>query len=447
MPNVSGFATDRVERLLVAERARFTAARPRSAALAAEARAVMPGGVPMSWQRLLYDHAPIWVAAGSGASFSDVDGHAYADFNIADTSAFCGHAPEPTVRAVAERLAEGAQFLLPVEDSIWVATELGRRYGLPHWQFTLAATTANVEAIRIARRATGRDVLLLFDGHYHGGADQFAATVRDGGGVGSEFGGIPAAAVSDVRIVPFNDPVAVEAALADGRVACVLAEPAMTNNQGVILPAPGFHAALRKVTRDAGTILILDETHTQICGPGGLTARDGLEPDVVTLGKSIGGGVPVGAYGMGARLSEAMLEGDWYGTGGTLYGSALQMAACRATLAQVLTPDAYVRAAALGSLLADGIERIAEDAGLPWRAHRLYPRSGYCFGGRLPVDGVEARADLDEEFWSLLRVWHANRGVWEAIDGAGPAASVATTEVEVGSYLDSLASLVKALTA
>ena len=252
--------------------------------------------------------------------------------------------------------------------------------------------------------------------------------------------------MADVRIVAFNDPEALLATLADESAACVLAEPAMTNNQGVIQPAPGFHDALRQATRDTGTVLILDETHTQICGPGGLTRRLGLDPDIVTLGKSIGGGVPVGAYGMRNELASVFLPEPWDTTGGTLFGSALQLAACRATLAEVLVDDGYANAARLGARIADGIEAAAAGAGLPWCAQRLYARSGYSFGGRLPHDATEARADLDRELWSLLRVWHANRGVWEAIDGAGPAASVPMGDAEVDRYLESLGELVAALT-
>ncbi|HEY3613684.1 MAG TPA: aminotransferase class III-fold pyridoxal phosphate-dependent enzyme [Gaiellales bacterium] len=435
-----------VERLLAEEKERFALARPRSAELAREARAVMPNGVPASWQHLFYDHAPVWVAEGHGASFSDVDGHSYADFNIADTSVFCGHAPEPTVRAVAARLALGGQFLLPSEDATWVASELGRRYALPAWQFTLAATSANVEALRLARHATGRPDIVLFDGYYHGAADEFFA-ITTPEGIVSEHPGIRPSALADVRIVPFNDPEALALALADEQVACVLTEPAMTNNQGVIQPAPGFHDALRRATRETGTLLVLDETHTQICAPGGLTQRLGLEPDIVTLGKSIGGGIPVGAYGMTRALATEFERDGWYATGGTLFGSALQMAACRATLAEVLVDGAYERAAALGERVAAGIEQIAGAAGLPWRAHRLAARSGYCFGGTQPVNAVQARADLDRRLWSLLRVWHANRGVWEAIEGAGPASSVAMGDAEVDRYLESLSGLVAALTA
>ena len=439
------FAPELTERLLRVEQERFAAARPRSAALAERARAVMPNAVPMSWHRIMYEHAPVWAESGQGAWFRDVDGHSYADFNIADTSAFCGHAPEATTRAVAARLAAGGQFLLPTEDALSVAAELGWRYGLPAWQFTLAATSANMEAIRLARHATGRAALILFDGYYHGGADEFFAITGPEGVVSSEPGIAPSA-LSDVRIVPFNDPDALRAALADEGVACVLTEPAMTNNQGVIQPLPGFHEELRRATRETGTLLVIDETHTQICAPGGLTQLLGLAPDIVTLGKSIGGGVPVGAYGMGPALVDAFEHDGWWATGGTLFGSALQMAACRATLAEILVESAYVEAARLGERIAAGIEQIADETGLPWRAHRLYARSGYCFGGTQPENAVEARADLDRQLWSLLRVWHANRGVWEAIEGAGPAASVAMTDREVDLYLESLAELAGALT-
>ena len=437
---------DLIGRLRASELARFAAERPRCAELGRDAATVLPGGVPQSWMTLMYDHPLLFARSGHGARFSDVDGHEYADFNIADTSAFCGHAPEPTTRAVAARLADGGQFLLPTEDAVVVARELGRRYGLPSWQFTLAATSANVEAMRLARFATGRELVLLFDGHYHGHADELQAIAgeADAGAVPENPGVLPAS-VGHVRLAPFNDVATVEQLLADEQVACVLTEPAMTNLQGVILPEEGFHAALRRACADTGTLLILDETHTQICGPGGLTGRWGLTSDLITLGKSIGGGIPVGAYGMTRALHEQFETDGWYATGGTLFGSALQMAACRATLEEVLVDDAYDHAARLGGRIADGIEQVAADAGLPWRAHRLYPRSGYAFGGVLPRDVTAARAQLDPELWSLWRVFAANRGVWEAIDGAGPAASVASTDADVDRYLEVLAELAGAV--
>jgi glutamate-1-semialdehyde 2,1-aminomutase len=447
MTTQAAVPSGRVADLTARELEAFSKGRPRSAQLTEAGRAVMPRGVPQGWMQYLYDHPSVWVESGHGSRFTDVDGNEYVDVNLADSSAFAGHAPEPTTRAVTERMARGGQFLLASEDSIDVATELGRRYGLPAWQFTLSATTANVEAMRVARHATGRDLVLLFDGHYHGHADEMLVARTADGAAAPESDGILHGQVAGIVFAVFNDLESVERALRTDRVALVLTEPAMSNNQGVIAPEPGFHSGLHELTSRYGTLLALDETHTQMCGPGGLTGRWGLQSDLVVLGKSIGGGVPVGAYGMTSELAQVAGQDGWWATGGTLFGSALQMAACRATLTEVLTDAAYASAARLGGRIADGIDAAADSVGLPWRAHRLFNRSGYCFGGTQPRNADEARADFDAEMWALLRLYAANRGVWEAIAGAGPAAGVAHTDEDIDRYLQMVDDLVHELTA
>jgi len=444
----------RVAALRTREDARFAAERPRSAALLERARSLMPHGVPVSWMATLWDHPPFFVAEGRGATFSDVDGHRYLDFHIGDTSLFCGHAPEPVVRAVSAQAARGAQFQLPTEDAIWVAGELARRWGLPRWQFTLSATTANVEAIRLARHVTGRTKILMFDGKYHGHGED-TLVIADGDRLAPEYLGIPAETAGRARIVQLNDLAAVEAALAPGDVACVLAEPAMTN-LNIVLPESGFHEGLRRLTRDAGTLLVLDETHTLVTGPGGLVARWGLDPDVVTLGKSIGGGIPVGAYGMTAELAERFEQplehgatGEFFAelaTGGTLFANALSLAACRAALGEVLTEEAYERTAALGRRLADGIDAAAAATGLPWRAHRLYAKSGYWFSSDLPRNALDVRAGDDLELRALIRVHMANRGIWEGGYWLGPCVSVAMTAGGIDRYLEVFGELLHELT-
>jgi glutamate-1-semialdehyde aminotransferase len=349
----------------------------------------------------------------------------------------------------------GSQFLMPTEDAIEVAEELGRRWGLPKWQFTLSATAANTEAIRLSRHATGRPAIVTFDGKYHGHADELLVALEKGRTV-PELGGLPPGVETHVRVVPYNDLDAVARALEPGDVACLLAEPALTN-VGVVMPDEGFHAALRTLTRDAGTVLVVDETHTLICGRGGLVRRWGLEPDVVVLGKSIGGGVAIGAYGATEEIASRLRAVDEYrgpgvgedevATGGTLFGNPLQLAAARAALTEVLTDDAYERTARLGARLSDGIETVARSAGLPWIAHRLFPRAGYAFDGVLSRTGAAARAAHESELWRVLRLWMANRGVWEAMEWAGPAVSVAATDADVDRYLDVLEGLVGELTA
>jgi glutamate-1-semialdehyde 2,1-aminomutase len=433
---------ERLSALRERELERFAELRPRGMRLLERARPSMPNGVPTSWMATLYEHPPVVVDRGSGNTFSDTDGNHYLDFNLADTSMFAGYGVEAVVRAATERVAAGSQFLLPTEDGVEVALELARRFGLPSWQFTISATQANTEAIRVARAATGRSVVLMFDGKYHGHADELLG-VLDAGRVAPEGLGVPVDATRHVRLVQYNDLEAVERELARGDVACVLAEAAVTNT-GVIQPAEGFHAALRQLASDSGALLVIDETHTLVAGPGGLTARWGLEPDMLVMGKSIAGGIPLGAYGMTAELARVLEHrpgasyGEEVATGGTLFGNALSMAAARATLGEVLTDEGYERAAAAGHRLADGIEAVAEANGLSWRAHRLFNRSGYTHAPELPANALQARATFDCELYNLQRLHMANRGIWEAIDSAGPACGMQTTEADVDRYLEVL---------
>jgi glutamate-1-semialdehyde 2,1-aminomutase len=439
---LGSISRERLAEMRDRELRRFTKLRPRGEAALARAGASLPNGVPMTWMVALYQHPPIVVEGGNGATFTDVDGNEYVDFNLADTSMFTGYGIEEFTRAVGDRAAAGPQFLLPGEDAAQVAEELGRRFGLPYWQFTLSATQANTEAIRVARALTGRSIVLMFDGKYHGHNDELLGQV-DEGRVAPEGLGLLPDATRHVRLVPYNDLEAVERELARGDVACVIAEAAITN-LGVIQPADGFHAGLRRLTSDAETVLVLDETHTLVAGPGGLTAHWGLEPDILVMGKSISGGVPLGTYGMTAEVARVLDDptsawGEGVATGGTLFGNALSMAAARVTLTEVLTESAYEHAAALGARLADGIESVAAANELPWRAHRLFNRSGYTHAPELPSNAAEARASFDLEVYNLQRLYMANRGVWEAIDSAGPACGIQTTEAHVDRYLEVLA--------
>lgn len=438
------------------EHARFAAERPKSAALWQRGKGALVAGVPMAWMTTPTELPPVFVAEGRGAHFIDVDGHRYLDMNVADMSGNAGYATPAIVEAVSARVRKGTQFLLPTEDAIAVAEELARRFGLPFWQFTLSASGANGELIRLARHATGRQKILMFDGGYQGHLDD-TLVVRIDGAVRHEMSGLPERAIRNTKLVDFNDLAAVEAALAPRDVACVFVEPALTN-VGVVMPAPGFLAGLRELTHAVGTYLFLDETHTLVSAPGGLIQAWGLACDGVGMGKTIGGGVPLGAWGVTAELAERMLDvrpvpgapgqaGQGVATGGTLYGNALSMAAARATLENVLVPAAYEKAARLGARLADGLEAIYAEVGLPWRAHRLYARSGWTFGPDLPRNATEARALMDAELFGLIQVYLANRGVWEAIASAGPCVSFAAEEADVALYLDVMRGFVQELVA
>jgi glutamate-1-semialdehyde 2,1-aminomutase len=442
---LTGFHSKRIEALEEAENSRFVIERPNSTAQLERARASMPRGVPMAWMDDLYEHPPLWVSQGKGAWFTDVDGHDYLDMYIADMSGFCGHAPDPVVEAVARRMGRGNQFLLPSEDAIAVAEHLGERYGLSQWQFTLSGTQANTEVIRLAREMTGRETILLFDGKYHGEGDATLVVLEDGEVV-PEMRGLPRWVSGQARVVPFNDLGAVQAALEPGDVALVLAEPAMTN-AGFLLPEDGFHNGLRRLTREAGTLLAIDEVHSLVCAHGGLSGAWGLEPDFLSVGKSIAAGVPLAAYGMTAEIGaliappeeSRVVSGVAVGevsTGGTLFANALSMAAARAALSEVLTEEAFERTATLGERMAAGLREAIDRAGLLWSVAQTGAHAYYFFAPEPPRDGAGSRSADDPALRALIRVFMANRGVWESGWWLGPTVSVAHTESDVDRYVE-----------
>jgi glutamate-1-semialdehyde 2,1-aminomutase len=434
---------------------RFVEERPRSRELWQRARATMPAGVPMAWMVSLYAHAPFFVREARGTYITDVDGHRYLDMNLADTSMVCGYGLEVVADAVTSQFLRGSQYLLPTEESIIVTRALAERYEMPRWQFTLAASSANVEAIRIARAFTGRDRVLVFDGKYHGMLDETCHAASDDG-VRPELRGLARDAGKATDIVPYNDLAAAEKVLAREETACVLVEAAVTNVGGVLLPQPGFLEGLRESTRRFGAVLVLDEAHTHVCAYGGLKRAWNIDCDVLVLGKAITGGIPAGVYGLTDELAqfvETALESGSRGyvpelaIGGTLFGNPLQVAAMRATLDHVLTEESQDEAARLGEKLASGIEAGAEKRGLPWSAHRLYNRSGYHFAKELPRTNAQAQAAADPELRDLMRVYMANRGVWEAIYSASPAVSLAAKEPDVDLYLSVYEACLDELTA
>jgi len=432
----------RVGELHAGELARFREARPRTLAMVRRARAHMPNGTPMAW--MAYDNdQPVYIDHGQGPGFTDIDGFGYVDFNASDMAMFCGHANPAIVAAAAAQLARSTQFLLPTEASVQVAEELARRYPVPQWQFTLSATQANTEAIRLARAVTGRDVVVLFQGHYHGHFEEGLVDLTDGAESPVQRG-LSKGVTGRVRIAQFNDPATLRAALEPGDAALVLTEPAMTNYVHLLAPEPGWHEALRDLTRQHGTLLCLDETHTHVVGPGGATGLWQLSPDIVTIGKAVAGGLPLGAYGVTAELGEQLDAARNVATGGTLFGNPLSAAAARAALTEVLVPEAYQHASGLGGELADGIEAAIGSAGLPWTAIRLGPRSGQWYGPR-PRTGAEAHALADDQLTRLIRIWLANRGVWEALPGAGPTACIPATHADVDRYVEAYGELLAEL--
>jgi len=362
----------RLRELMDRELARFEADHPKSRELFERSKKNLLAGVPMPWMTEWAGSFPVFVSEAQGARFTDVDGREYVDLCLGDTGGMTGHSPKESVAAIAEQAAKGITLMLPTEDSIFVGAEMERRFGLPYWQFALTATDANRFTIRLARQITGRPKILVYSWCYHGSVDETIIILEDGvptkrpGNVG------PAVDPTETtRVVEFNDVEALEEALAHEDVACVLAEPALTNI-GIVLPDPGYHDALRELTRRYGTYLVIDETHTICAGPGGATKAWGLQPDFVTIGKPLASGVPAASYGMSeeiARQIEAYMQSvpatDVGGVGGTLSGNALSLAAMRATLEHVLTDEAFERMIELGERWNDGVKAAIDAHGLP----------------------------------------------------------------------------------
>src|SRR6266705_2170180 len=331
------------------EESGFLADHPKSAALYSRAQSSLLGGVPMNWMKKWAGAFPIFVKSAKGAHFTDVDGREYIDLCLGDTGAMTGHSPDVVAEAVARRAKEGITLMLPTEDALWVGEDLQRLFRLPYCQFTLNATDANRFAIRIAREITQRSKILVFHYCYHGTVDESFARLEYGV-VGPRRGNIgpPVNPAETTRVVEFNDLNALENALKHHDVACVLAEPAMTN-VGIILPDDSYWKSARELCRRYGSLLIADETHTICAGPGGCTAGWKLDPDMLVFGKAIGSGIPGATYGMSKEVAQRInarihLEDcDVGGIGGTLAGSALSLAAMRVTLEHVLTPAAFER--------------------------------------------------------------------------------------------------------
>ena len=442
MTDSATFAFNREKLAAIREREdkQFRSRTPRSAELHRRASKHMPGGVPMSWHSGFYRTAPIFVDRGEGAQFFDVDGNNYLDFNVCDLSMTMGYGSKPIVEAVAKQVARGAQFLLPTEDAIAVSEILAERTNVPAWQFTLSASGANTEVLRIARFMTGRSKVLVFGGHYHGNIDE-TLVHTDGDIVEPGMLGLPSDAAANTIVVPFNSIDALENALKEKDVALVLTEPALTNCN-VIMPESGYLSAVRELTLEYGSMLCLDEAHTFQFAYGGLVGDGQLETDFVVLGKGLGSGIGFGLYGMSAAIADVFekhidvdIGPTGIATGGTLYGNAIALAAAKAALVDVLTVEAYDRASARGEQLADGLDQIFANRGLPWMAFRLGPRSGYCLSEKLPIDFDEAKVSLDYDFIDTRRAFMANRGIWDAIASAGPQISFVHSEEDVNSYL------------
>jgi len=376
------------------------------------------------------------------------------DFCLGDTGAMAGHSPAPVAAAVFRRYVDlgGATTMLPTEDAAWVAGELSRRFGVSHWSFTLTATDANRWAIRMARQLTRRPKILVFSYCYHGSVDESFIVVGADGKPASRAGnvGAPVDPTVTTRVVEFNDAHALERELAHGDVAAVLMEPALTNI-GIVLPKDGYLAAVRELTRAAGTLLINDETHTFSAGPGGCTQAWGLSPDIVTIGKSIAGGMPAGAYGISADLAEKILSDDTAdiidtgGVGGTLAGNALSLAAMRACLGEVLTDAAFASMIEVASYFVAGVRAVLAATAVPWHITQLGARAEYRFTATPPTSGGESAAAADAEFDEYLHLYTINRGIlmtpFHNMALMSPVTTRADVEAHTGVFAAALADL------
>ncbi len=428
---------DRLASMMAAEAQRFTDNHPKSAALFEQTKKSVHRGVPMPWMTQWASPFPVFAESARGARIHDVDGHDYIDFCLGDTGALFGHSPAPIAEAVADQAAKGITNMLPTEDAARVGEALSARFGLPYWQFALSATDANRFAIRLARAVTGRRRILVFNGCYHGSLDETLVSLENG--VMRPMATTMGSALDPTettRMVEFNDIPALEAALAEGDVACVLCEPALTN-VGLVFPEPGFHQAVRELTREHGAMLIVDETHTICAGPSGGTGYFDLDPDIVTLGKPVAGGIATAVYGFSEAIGDRIAEwidgiGSFVtGIGGTLIGNALAMRAMAASLENVMTIENYAHMTEQAGRLADGVSEIIAARGLNWGVGRLGARVEYRFHGGEPRNATEAHAGDDPELDSLFRLFFLNRGIMLTIFYNVSLVSPATTAAAI----------------
>ena len=431
-----------LQRLTERENESFLTTHRESARLAEASAAHWLNGVPMHWMRDWNTPHPLFVRRARGVEVEDVDGNSYIDFCFGDTGAMFGHAPAPIARALAAAGAEGITAMLPAERVARVGEKLANLFGLPFWQMTQTASDANRAVLRWARALTGRKLILVFDGCYHGSLEDTLVRL-DQGAVVTRPGQIGQVAdfASYARVVEFNDLAALDSALADGQVACLLAEPVMTN-AGMVLPQEGFWAEARKLCTRYGTLLAIDETHTLSSGPRGHAARLALTPDFLIAGKAIAGGMPTAVYGFTVDLAhrmERLLETEpsgHSGMGTTLAANALATAALVACLQDVMTDDAYEHMLALSAALADGLRKRIGQRALPWHITSVGARSELVFTPTPARTARESLAAASPTLERLLHLYWLNRGVLVTPFHNMMLVSPATTARQVQALLD-----------
>lgn len=410
---------EKLKSCLVKERALYKERNPKSLEIFNDANNLF-GKVPMTWMNKWAGGFPIYLDYAKGNTIVSVDGHSYIDFALGDTAAMAGHSPEAVSEAINNRYIKkgGATTMLPTEDAQWVANELKNRFKVPLWSFSLSATDANRWALRLARMVTKRPKVLAVSYGYHGTVDEtFVVSGKNGetllrpGNVGSPF-----SVAETTRVAEFNDLESVEKALANGDVAVVITEPALTNI-GIVLPEPGFLEGLRELSTKYGSLLLIDETHTFSAGYGGMTLANNLNPDIVTIGKSIGGGIPSGAYGITKELADKALNQpgvdlvDVGGVGGTLSGNALSVAAMRATLEKVLTKENFDHMIKLATKFTNEVQSVLDETNIDWSISQLGARAEYRFTKPAPKNGTESALASDDELDEFMHLYTINRNI------------------------------------
>ena len=451
--SIGGISAARIAALREAEAAIFGKARPKSQVKVGNGLPGFFGGVPMHWMNDWPTPFPILVDGARGATITDIDGNRLDDFCLGDTGSMFGHSPPPVARAIRRQAGRGLTYMLPSEDALAIGPLLKQRFGLPLWQIATTATDANRFALRVARAVTGREKILVFNGCYHGSVDETMVRIVDGRpvnrpGLAGEFRDLTRA----TRIVEFNDVAALEAALADRQVACVITEAVLTNSC-MVLPDPGFHDALRKLTRAAGTLLLIDETHTISTGPGGYTRKYGLDPDLFVLGKPVAGGVPASVWGMSDDVATRYAaynrtkEPGYSGMGTTLSANPLQFATMRAALEEVMTEKNYARMDRLARRLDAGLTAVIDRYHLPWHVARVGARVEFiCAPGPLR-NGGEAEAAHAPELEAAIHVALVNQGVLIAPFHNMMLISPATTVAQVNRLITAFAAVAARLVA
>ena len=441
-----------IETMIAAEVERFAKAKPASAECARRAAKHWHRGVPFHWMLDWGTPFPLFVKEAKGAHLWDVDGQAFDDFCLGDTGAMFGHSPPPIAEAIAHQASRGLTAMLPGEDAVAVGEALASTFGLPWWQVTSSASEANRAVIRWCRGITGRDKILVFNGCYHGAVDDVFVDLRDGM---PELRRSLVGQVYDVRdhtrVIEFNDRDALAAALAPGDVAAVLTEPALTN-VGMVLPDAGYLDAMRDLTRRFGTLLVFDETHTISTGHGGYSRTFGPSPDMFVLGKPVAGGVPAAVYGFTNEVAERMErvrasgESGHSGIGTTLSANPLAMAAMRAALEQVMTPEAYDHMLPLAAQLEEQIRGVIRARGLGWHVTRVGARGEFICADSAPGNGSEARAAMHGALERAIHLFLINRGILIAPFHNMTLVCPATTQDQVDRLANALDDCLQTLT-